>query len=149
MRANSIILGVALVGLAGCGLFGGPGKAPRQATPSDLGAGDAEAGAVIYQSYCAVCHGSEGRGDGPLAAELPVVPADLAALSLGNGGVFPAERAMTQIFGYPGKYHRGLMPEFGPMLDGPVVEWTTPSGETTLTPKALLDLVVYVESLQV
>ena len=35
-------------------------------------------GAEIYQSQCAQCHGSLGRGDGPAAAGLDPVPANLA-----------------------------------------------------------------------
>jgi putative copper resistance protein D len=34
-------------------------------------------GAPLYAQNCTVCHGVEGRGDGPLAAKLPVRPADL------------------------------------------------------------------------
>lgn len=148
MRARTLIAGTFMVALAGCGLFAGLGK--REAAPrADLTAGNVKAGKTIFQSYCVTCHGPGGQGDGPLAKDLPTPPADLTAMTLGNDGVFPAERAMTQIYGYPGKFHRGLMPEFGPLLEGPVVEWTTPAGETTMTPKALLGLVVYIESLQV
>jgi high-affinity iron transporter len=35
-------------------------------------------GAAVYQSNCAGCHGSLGRGDGPLAAGLDPKPSDLA-----------------------------------------------------------------------
>ena len=38
-------------------------------------AGDAEAGAEIYATNCATCHGSEGGGDGPLSAALDPRPA--------------------------------------------------------------------------
>src|SRR5262245_32767692 len=34
-------------------------------------------GREIYMSRCAVCHGDEGRGDGPAVAALPVKPPDL------------------------------------------------------------------------
>ena len=33
-------------------------------------------GKVLYQSYCAPCHGNKGRGDGPAAASLHPKPAD-------------------------------------------------------------------------
>jgi putative copper resistance protein D len=36
-------------------------------------------GAGLYEQSCRVCHGALGRGDGPAAALLPIVPADLAA----------------------------------------------------------------------
>ena len=35
------------------------------------------AGSVIYEQNCVVCHGEEGRGDGPLAASLSPKPVDL------------------------------------------------------------------------
>ncbi|MGB6518881.1 MAG: copper homeostasis membrane protein CopD [Candidatus Cybelea sp.] len=34
-------------------------------------------GAPLYAQNCAVCHGAEGRGDGPLAGKLSIRPADL------------------------------------------------------------------------
>jgi mono/diheme cytochrome c family protein len=34
------------------------------------------AGATLFQQNCVVCHGAEGRGDGPGAAQLNPPPAD-------------------------------------------------------------------------
>ena len=36
-----------------------------------------EAGRVVYEQMCQTCHGLEGRGDGPGAADLTPPPADL------------------------------------------------------------------------
>lgn len=107
------------------------------------------AGAESYLTNCATCHGATGIGDGPHASDLPLAPPDLTQLAAGNAGVFPAETVMATIHGYPGKFHRGTMPEFGPELSGPVVEWRAPSGTIIMTPKGLMDVVAYVESLQV
>src|SRR5437762_2314208 len=38
----------------------------------------AEPGA-LYPQHCELCHGAEGRGDGPAAARLPTPPADFSA----------------------------------------------------------------------
>ena len=37
----------------------------------------AVSGAAVYAEHCAVCHGTEGRGDGEAAARFSVVPRDL------------------------------------------------------------------------
>jgi putative copper resistance protein D len=37
------------------------------------------AGSKAYAQACVFCHGADGQGDGPLAAELPIAPADLTA----------------------------------------------------------------------
>ena len=39
-------------------------------------------GARLYAENCALCHGVDGKGDGPAAAALPVRPADLTAAHL-------------------------------------------------------------------
>ncbi len=105
-------------------------------------------GQATFDSLCATCHGAGGRGDGPVAADLPVPPADLTALSLANGGVFPRDAVTAQIYGYPGRYHSAIMPEFGPLFDGGTVTVTTADGAQVETPRALVALVDYVETLQ-
>lgn len=42
-------------------------------------AASVERGARLYAANCALCHGADGRGDGPAAAGLAVHPADLTA----------------------------------------------------------------------
>ena len=42
-----------------------------------------------YINNCAVCHGTEGKGDGPYVKQLINQPTDLTALSKNNGGSFP------------------------------------------------------------
>lgn len=41
--------------------------------------GDPEKGRVMFQRYCASCHGATGKGDGPLAKVLVPKPADLTS----------------------------------------------------------------------
>jgi len=46
-------------------------------------------GEVTFRDHCAVCHGTHGKGDGPVAAALTPRPTDLAGLSK-RTGTFPA-----------------------------------------------------------
>ena len=52
-----------------------------------------------FESNCAACHGSGGKGDGPQAALLAIKPADLTTLAKKNGGVFPAQHVHEIIDG--------------------------------------------------
>ncbi len=58
-----------------------PSSYAASAAPYD--AASVEAGAHLYQSLCAQCHGAGGQGDGPLAKRLQPAPADLTAPHLG------------------------------------------------------------------
>src|SRR5512135_193662 len=47
-------------------------------------------GASIFQTYCAACHGLDGRGNGPVSKALKGEVPDLTRLSQRNDGTFPA-----------------------------------------------------------
>ena len=57
------------------------------------------AGAQLFRTYCATCHGSAGRGDGALADQLRRMPPDLTRFTARNGGVFPRERVYRIVDG--------------------------------------------------
>lgn len=59
----------------------------------------ASSGKQMYAEYCAVCHGSGGKGDGPGVAALKKRPADLTQLARTNGGRFPTLRVRYSITG--------------------------------------------------
>jgi mono/diheme cytochrome c family protein len=61
--------------------------------------GSNETGAQLFKTYCAACHGLNGRGDGPAALQLRKPPPDLATYTARNGGVFPSERLRQIIDG--------------------------------------------------
>jgi len=56
-------------------------------------------GQVAYLRHCASCHGSEGRGDGPVAASLARLPSDLTRIAQRNGGRFDESAVMAFIDG--------------------------------------------------
>jgi cbb3-type cytochrome c oxidase subunit III len=52
-----------------------------------------------YQSFCASCHGSAGKGDGVLANSLRKHPSDLTELAIKNEGVYPIDAVVKMIDG--------------------------------------------------
>ena len=46
-------------------------------------------GKEMFATYCAVCHGADGKGGGPAANALKKQPANLTQLAAANGGKFP------------------------------------------------------------
>ena len=68
-----------------------PGQAKAPPAPSDPGVAGV-AGSYAYRTYCATCHGTDGKGEGPLAGSLRFNPPDLSLLSKRNGGEYPAEK---------------------------------------------------------
>lgn len=56
-------------------------------------------GAALFAKHCAACHGADGRGAGPLAAELRTPPADLTRIAARAGGRFDEAAAMATIDG--------------------------------------------------
>lgn len=104
-------------------------------------------GAEDFAAYCAVCHGEGGTGDGALAGTLDRRPANLTRLARDNGGVFPATRAMAKIWGYTDAPAGGVMPSFGPLLQGELVPYDGGDGILTPTPIRLVQLAEYVKGL--
>ncbi|MGA2592051.1 MAG: cytochrome c [Bryobacteraceae bacterium] len=57
------------------------------------------AGKDLFREFCAVCHGTAGKGDGPAASALKTPPADLTQISARNGGKFPETKIQHIIAG--------------------------------------------------
>ena len=56
-------------------------------------------GKDVYGDHCAVCHGMDGRGNGPAVAALKASPGDLTLISRRNGGRFPVIRLQRMLSG--------------------------------------------------
>lgn len=105
-------------------------------------------GGALFAENCAHCHGDGGKGDGPMAAGLSPPPADLTALAARAGGRFDRARVLSVIDGYARNRIDRAMPEFGALLEGPLVPVDTGDGVMTPTPRPLAALLAYLESVQ-
>ncbi|TPJ54751.1 c-type cytochrome [Mesorhizobium sp. B2-6-4] len=115
------------------------------ACAQDLGDGKAE-----YMSSCAVCHGSDGKGDGPLGDELVKRPSDLTRLSRRNGGEFPYWRVYAVIDGratVPAHGERD-MPVWGSQFLPADMKKYGPNAGEIVTRERIQELAGYVQTLQ-
>ena len=78
----------------------------------------AASGQEMYNSYCAVCHGTDGKGAGPAASALKVPPTDLTALAAKSGGNYPALHVSSVLRGEAETPAHGSkdMPVWGPLF---------------------------------
>lgn len=107
-----------------------------------------QGGEIEYQQSCAVCHGPDGRGNGVMARDLAVKPADLTQVARRNGGVFPFWRIYRTIDGRELVRGHGNreMPVWGDRFQQDTRE-AGPLGET-LVKGRILGLVFYLQSIQ-
>ncbi len=75
-------------------------------------------GKQMYTSYCAPCHGADGRGNGPVAGALKSQPTDLTTLAKSNNGKYPDTHVVSVLqFGSSMPAHgTAQMPVWGPLL---------------------------------
>lgn len=75
-------------------------------------------GKQMFTSYCAPCHGVDGRGNGPAATALKMRPTDLTDLCRKNHGRFPDTHIVSVLrFGaYVPAHGSAEMPVWGPIL---------------------------------
>ena len=76
-------------------------------------------GADLYKAYCAVCHGADARGNGPMAQSLKNAPPDLTRIAARNGGSFPLARMRRVISGAEARgteHGTREMPVWGPIF---------------------------------
>lgn len=103
------------------------------------------AGSAMYKSYCASCHGIDGKGHGPASGALKRSPTDLTSLARQNKGVFPREDVRNAIRGDLNVAAHGSkeMPVWGD-----VFLTMTRSESTGEVDRRIYNLTRYVESLQ-
>jgi mono/diheme cytochrome c family protein len=101
-------------------------------------------GSDLYLSYCAACHGRDGRGHGPTVAALKSPVPDLTTIWRRHGGKFPRERIRATIGGEdrPAAHGSSEMPLWGTIFSQ--IENDTDYGSVRLE-----NVLLYLESIQI
>jgi mono/diheme cytochrome c family protein len=104
----------------------------------------AASGQEMFHSYCAVCHGTDGKGAGPAASALKVSPTDLTELSAKSGGKYPAMHISSVLRGEAETPAHGSkdMPVWGPLFRH------LSQGHDAEVQQRIANLNQYVESIQ-
>jgi mono/diheme cytochrome c family protein len=105
----------------------------------------AASGKDMFANYCASCHGADGKGNGPAAAALKTLPANLTVLSQKNGGNYPAMRIASILRGDAELSAHGSkeMPVWGPLFR------SVSGGHESEVQQRISNLTTYIETLQV
>ena len=121
---------------------------PAQSTPTvkhvPISNVSPASGKEMYESYCAVCHGKDGKGDGPAVSALKVPPPDLTQLAKKNGGKYPSPHVASVIRGQADLPAHGSkdMPVWGPLFS------SISQGHEGQVQQRVSNLVDYIEKLQ-
>lgn len=75
---------------------------------------DLQRGRLIYNTYCSVCHGTQGGGDGTVAVRLGYVPALTQEMT--------RQRSDGYLYAVI-RHGRGLMPRYGDKIRDPRDRW--------------------------
>ena len=144
MPADVPVKAVGLVAslLVVAGLLLTPGLAPPAAAQEYK---QTTTGGEIFRTYCASCHGTAARGDGPLASAMNRKPANLTEIAKRNGGRFPSELVFRTIDGrQPVRGHGGPdMPVWGDVFTR-----SRDAGDAERVKAVIQSLVDFLDSIQ-
>lgn len=84
-----VLAGLVTVPIVAGGTQGGGEQQPKKVF----------SGRSVFGTYCASCHGTSAKGNGPLADSLRKPPPDLTQFTKQNQGAFPAEKVRKIIDG--------------------------------------------------
>jgi mono/diheme cytochrome c family protein len=140
-RALVLAFMVAMLGLV---LFAQQKEFTKEVKHVPVKQTSAASGKEMYNMYCAVCHGTTGKGGGPAADALKTGPTDLTALTKNEGGKFPSAHVASAIRGDITVPAHGSkdMPIWGNLF------WHMSQGHEGEVQLRVANLTNYIESLQ-
>jgi mono/diheme cytochrome c family protein len=114
---SQVLLGLVLSSVVLAGATAMPQKQPETSKPLESLIYSVK-GPDLFRAHCAACHGSDGKGGGPVAPALKVKVPDLTVLAKNNRGRFPSIRVAKFIAGdEPSQSHGPRdMPIWGPIF---------------------------------
>lgn len=123
-------------------------QAPAESKPSvkhvPITNAPSSSGKEMFNSYCAVCHGKDAKGNGPAASAMKTAPSDLTLLAKNNGGKYPAAHVAAVIKGQALTPSHGSqdMPIWGPLFS------SISQGHEAQVQQRIANLVTYIEGVQ-
>jgi mono/diheme cytochrome c family protein len=138
MRKSAVLAAA----IAFCGICSAQNKQAAPAESTRLI--DSIQGSNLYKAYCAVCHGSAAKGDGPMAKSLKTAPADLTRITSRNNGMYPLAKVRRIISGeesLASGHGTKEMPVWGPIFSQ--VAWDQDLGRVRID-----NLARYLETIQ-
>jgi len=146
MRVTKFISGAAVLVMIAAFAVGqqAPAQSSTQVRHVPITNTPSNSGKEMFSSYCAVCHGTQGKGDGPAASAMKTPPNDLTVLAQKNGGKYPAAHVAAVIRGQATTPSHGTqeMPIWGPLLS------SVSQGHQAEVQQRITNLVNYIEGLQ-
>jgi len=124
-------------------------QAPAQSEPAvkhvPITQTPSNSGKEMFNSYCAVCHGKDGKGNGPAASAMKTPPTDLTLLAQKDAAKkYPAAHVAAVIRGQATTPSHGSqdMPVWGPLFS------SISQGHESQVHQRITNLVAYIETLQ-
>ncbi len=139
MTSRSVALLLALFFVLACVTASAQTVKKTAVTPTSAASGE-----EMFKTYCAPCHGVDGKGDGPAASALKKTPANLTELAKRNGGKFPELKVYGSIKGDSNTPAHGSkdMPVWGSVFQ------SLSHGDQGQVQLRISNLTKYIESIQ-
>jgi mono/diheme cytochrome c family protein len=121
-----------------------PAKTPPTVKHVPITSTSPTSGKTMFENYCAVCHGKDGKGGGPAASALKVPPTDLTQLAKKEGGKYPSAHVAAVLRGQAELPSHGSkdMPVWGPLFS------SISQGHESIVQQRVANLVDYIGTLQ-